>query len=86
MSVNGVDDKDYKNADELYKEKNKILHSSDSKTLIIVDNFNVTFDEFLRDFLPNDSDSFKVIFTTRWCYGSRVLQRQDIQFTETVFE
>lgn len=65
MPVNGVDDKDYKNADELYKEKNKILHSSDSKTLIIVDNFNVTFDEFLRDFLPNDSDSFKVIFTTR---------------------
>ncbi len=65
MPVNGVDDKDYKNADELYKEKNKILHSSDSKTLIIVDNFNVTFDEFLRDFLPNDSDGFKVIFTTR---------------------
>lgn len=65
MPVNGVDDKDYKNADELYKEKNKILHSSDSKTLIIVDNFNVTFDEFLRDFLPNDSNGFKVIFTTR---------------------
>lgn len=65
MPVNGVDDKDYKNADELYKEKNKILHSSDSKTLIIVDNFNVTFDEFLRDFLPDDSDGFKVIFTTR---------------------
>lgn len=65
MPINGIDDKNYKNADELYKEKNKILHSSDSKTLIIVDNFNVPYDEFLRDFLPDDSNGFKVIFTTR---------------------
>lgn len=76
MPVNGVDDKDYKNADELYKEKNKILHSSDSKTLIIVDNFNVTYDEFLRDFLPNDSNSFKVIFTTRCTMAAEYYEKK----------
>lgn len=65
MPVNGIDEQNYVNAGELIKEKNKILHLSDNKTLIIVDNFNVTYDDFLREFLPADNRSFKVIFTTR---------------------
>ena len=65
MPVNGIDDRDYRNAEDLIKEKNKALHLADEKTLIIVDNFNVTYDDFLRDFLPVDNRSFKVIFTTR---------------------
>lgn len=65
MPVNGIDEKNYSNAEELMKEKNKILHLSDDKTLIIVDNFNVMHDDFLRDFLPSNNRSFKVIFTTR---------------------
>lgn len=65
MPINGIDERNYGNAEELIKEKNKVLHLSDDKTLIIVDNFNVTYDDFLRDFLPSDNKSFKVIFTTR---------------------
>lgn len=65
MPINGIDEQNYSNAEELIKEKNKVLHLSDDKTLIIIDNFNVTYDDFLRDFLPSDNKSFKVIFTTR---------------------
>lgn len=65
MPINGIDEQNYDNAEELIKEKNKVLHLSDDKTLIIVDNFNVTYDDFLREFLPADNRSFKVIFTTR---------------------
>lgn len=65
MPISGINDQDYKNFDELAKAKNKILHQCDANTLIIVDNFNVTYDKFLREFLPSDSNSFKVIFTTR---------------------
>lgn len=65
MPISGINDEDYDNIDELYKAKNKILHQCDANTLIIVDNFNVTYDKQLRDFLPSDSNGFKVIFTTR---------------------
>lgn len=65
MPINGIDEQNYGNAEELVKEKNKVLHLADDKTLIIVDNFNVTYDDFLRDFLPSDNKSFRVIFTTR---------------------
>jgi len=65
MPVDGINDDEYSNFDDLVKEKNKVLHMSDSQTLIIVDNFNVTHDEFMRDFLPCNEKSFKVIFTTR---------------------
>lgn len=65
IPVSGINDEDYKNIDELAKAKNKILHQCDANTLIIVDNFNVTYDKYLREFLPTDSNSFKVIFTTR---------------------
>lgn len=65
IPVCGINDEDYKNVDELAKAKNKILHQCDANTLIIVDNFNVTYDKFLREFLPSDSNSFNVIFTTR---------------------
>lgn len=65
MPVDGINDNDYKNIDELAKAKNKVLHTCDSKTLIIIDNFNITYDEFLREFLPSNENGFKVIFTTR---------------------
>lgn len=65
LKVYGIKREDEKSMEELLQEKNRILHTSDSRTLIIVDNFNVTHDEFLRDFLPSDKNQFKVIFTTR---------------------
>lgn len=64
IKIKGINNNDYTNIDELANEKNKILHSSDCHTLIIVDNFNVTYDEYLREFLPA-AGGFKVIFTTR---------------------
>lgn len=65
IPVSGINDEDYKNIDELAKAKNKILHQCDANTLIIVDNFNVTYDKYLREFLPSDNNGFKMIFTTR---------------------
>ena len=65
MPISGVNDEDYDNIDDLFKAKNKILHQCDSHTMIVVDNFNVTYDKHLRDFLPSDAKGFKVIFTTR---------------------
>lgn len=70
MQISGIDDVSYPNTEELIKEKNKVLHLADEKTLIVVDNFNVTYDEFLRDFLPSNNKSFKVIFTTRCSMAS----------------
>lgn len=65
MPFEGLIDESYKKFDDLVKEKNKLLHMCDRRTLIVVDNFNVTYDDFLRDFLPSDNSGFKVIFTTR---------------------
>ena len=65
LSVNGVIDAEYDDFEELVKYKNQILHQCDTHTLLIVDNFNVTYDEFMRDFLPSGNNSFRVIFTTR---------------------
>lgn len=83
IHVSGINDEDYKNIDELAKAKNKILHQCDANTLIIVDNFNVSYDKYLRDFLPTDSNSFKVIFTTRCMpaadyYEDKVLRLQPL--------
>ncbi len=65
LPVKGINDEDYKNWRNLAKEKLKVLQASDNRTLLIIDNFNVTHDEHLRDFLPVNNRSFKVIFTTR---------------------
>lgn len=65
LTINGVNDHEFTNFDELVHHKNKILHTCDEHTLIVVDNFNVTHDKFLREFLPSNNSSFKVIFTTR---------------------
>ena len=65
LAINGIEEKNYKNFEEVVQEKNRILHMSDARTLIVVDNFNTIHDDFLRDFLPKDSTQFKVIFTTR---------------------
>lgn len=76
MQISGIDDVSYPNTEELIKEKNKVLHLADEKTLIVVDNFNVTYDDFLRDFLPSDNKSFKVIFTTRCSMASEYYERK----------
>lgn len=65
LPINGIKDDDYTDFDELVREKNKVLHLADQHTLLIVDNFNVTHDDYLREFLPANNKSFKVIFTTR---------------------
>lgn len=65
LEMNGIKDENERNFDELVKEKNRVLHTSGPRTLIVVDNFNVTHDDFLREFLPTDNHQFKVIFTTR---------------------
>lgn len=65
LPIVGINDSDYKDLNSLAKVKNKVLHQCDEHTLIIVDNFNVTHDNYLREFLPVNSNSFKVIFTTR---------------------
>ncbi len=65
LSVDGINDNEYKSIDSLAKEKNKVLHLSDNRTLLIIDNFNVTYDEYLREFLPVDSNNFKVNITKR---------------------
>lgn len=65
VEINGISNEAYSSVNELVKEKNKILHNSDCHTLLVIDNFNVTHDEFLREFLPSDNNGFKVIFTTR---------------------
>lgn len=70
LQIKGINNDEYKDFEQLVKEKNKILHMSDEHTLIIVDNYNVSFDEFLREFLPADNKSFKVIFTTRCTQAS----------------
>lgn len=65
LPIDGINDGDYKDLNSLAKVKNKVLHQCDEHTLIIIDNFNVTHDNYLREFLPVNSNSFKVIFTTR---------------------
>lgn len=65
LPMSGINDEEYDSIDELFKVKNRILRQCDSNTLLIIDNFNVTHDKKLREFLPTDSNGFKVIFTTR---------------------
>ena len=65
LQIQGINDSDYTDFEQLVKDKNKVLHSCERHTLIIVDNYNVSYDEFMREFLPASSSSFKVIFTTR---------------------
>lgn len=65
LPVSGIEDSDYRDFKKLAAEKNKVLHRCDAHTLLIVDNFNVTYDAYLREFLPAGSDGYHVIFTTR---------------------
>ena len=65
LCVDGVNNADYSDFEKLAATKNKILHLCDDHTLIVIDNFNVGFDEYLREFLPSGTNGFKVIFTTR---------------------
>lgn len=70
LPIQGINTDDYNDFDRLVSDKNQVLHDCDEHTLIIVDNFNVTYDKFLRDFLPAGNDGFKVIFTTRCTQAS----------------
>lgn len=81
MPFYGINDSDYADFDSLVNVKNKNLHMCDSNTLIIVDNFNVTYDSFLRDFLPADNKSFKVIFTTRCAQASDYLSGKTMELS-----
>lgn len=65
IPMHGINDTDYADLSSLANEKQKILHQCDCHTLLIVDNFNVTYDNFLREFLPASAAGFHVIFTTR---------------------
>ena len=65
IPVQGMNDTDFSEMKELAAEKEKLLHQCDCHTLLIVDNFNVTFDAYLREFLPANGKGFHVIFTTR---------------------
>lgn len=89
MPIKGINDDDYTDFDVLVKEKNKVLHLSDSHTLLIVDNFNVTHDDFLREFLPANNQTFKVIFTTRCIpaadyYSDKVYKLGHLSFEDCV--
>lgn len=64
MPFAGINEDNYSDFNELVYAKNKVLHLCDEHTLVVIDNFNVTYDEFLKDFLPASNKSFKVIFTT----------------------
>lgn len=65
LPMHGINDEDYADPQRLAVEKNKVLHSCDAHTLLVIDNFNVTYDAYLRDFLPANAKGFHVIFTTR---------------------
>lgn len=65
MPTSGIDERDYDDFEALVRAKNTLLHKCDSGTLIIVDNFNVRSDSYLKTFIPSDNRGFKVIFTTR---------------------
>ena len=49
----------------VFKEKLKLFESFDENTLIIIDNFNVSFDEDIDKIITNKPRGHKVIFTTR---------------------
>lgn len=70
LPIQGINPDDYKDFEKLVKDKNQVIHDCDNHTLLIVDNFNVTYDKFLRDFLPASAGGFKVIFTTRCTQAS----------------
>ncbi len=86
IPVNGINDEQYTDFEKLVREKNKILHLSDKHTLIIVDNFNVTHDDFLREFLPSNNDSFKVIFTTRCIPASNYYNDKVLELSHLTYE
>lgn len=62
---------DYKNKkgiideETVFKGKLKLFESFDENTLIIIDNFNVSYDEDIDNIISNKNDGHKVIFTTR---------------------
>jgi len=85
LPVNGVNDAEYKDLEKLVKYKNQILHQCDTHTLLVIDNYNVTYDEFLREFLPSGNDSFRVIFTTR-CEPVQEYYHDKVLFLEELSE
>lgn len=87
LTVSGINDFDYKDYSRLVADKNKVLHSCDCHTLLVVDNYNTTYDEFIREFLPASKNGFKVIFTTRCTqdadyYDSKTIELSPLSLPE----
>ncbi len=51
--------------DSIFSAKIKLFKELDEKTLIIIDNFNVSFDKDIDRVITSKSNGYKVIFTTR---------------------
>ena len=86
LPIQGINTDDYNDFDKLVKDKNQALHDCDAHTLIIVDNFNVTYDKFIRDFLPAGNDGFKVIFTTRCTQAAEYYESKTYELPKLSFE
>lgn len=70
MSFSNINEKDYYEDGELdleslYVNKLNIIKNLDEGSLIIVDNFNVSYDKNIGDILSFGKNKHKVIFTTR---------------------
>lgn len=86
LPIQGINTDDYNDFDKLVKDKNQALHDCDAHTLIIVDNFNVTYDIFIRDFLPAGNDGFKVIFTTRCTQAAEYYESKTYELPKLSYE
>ena len=86
LPIQGVNTDDYTDFEKLVQDKNTILHDCDAHTLLIVDNFNVTYDKFLRDFLPAGNESFKVIFTTRCTQASEYYDKKTYNLPKLTYD
>ncbi|OSA92128.1 UNVERIFIED_ORG: hypothetical protein B2H95_05650 [Clostridium botulinum] len=51
--------------ESIFKGKIKLFEDFDEKTLIIIDNFNVSFDKDIDSIITSKNNGYKVIFTTR---------------------
>jgi len=86
LPIQGINTDDYNDFDKLVKDKNLALHDCDAHTLIVVDNFNVTYDKFIREFLPAGNDGFKVIFTTRCTQAAEYYESKTYELPKLSFE
>lgn len=70
MSFSNINEKDYYedgklDLESLYINKVNLINNFDEGNLIIVDNFNVSYDKNIQDIISVGKNKHKVIFTTR---------------------